>query len=134
MLNGGTFSLLEAISSNRGIITSLRDGARHPTEIAKEFGITRIAVDKRLKRLKELGLVEPKPCVSRNSDRTIIKYELSGACLQLLDSIDNDVCNYYRQKLRDLDILLAKGELDEKDYLASKTRLEEDIRKRQIKN
>jgi hypothetical protein len=74
-------------------------------------------------------LVEPKACVSKNSDRTIIKYKLSGACLQLLDSIDNDVNNYYKHKLRDLDILLATDEIDENDYLEKRQKLEGEIKK-----
>lgn len=121
--------LLEAISSNADVISSLREGAKHPKEMAKEFGISRVAVDKRLKKLKKLGLVEPKPCVSKNSDRTIIKYELSGACLQLLESIDNDVNNYYHQKLRELDVLLATDQILESEYLEQKRKLEEDIKK-----
>ena len=120
---------LEAISSNADIINSLREGSKHPKEMAKEFGISRVAVDKRLKKLKKLGLIEPKPCVSKNSDRTIIKYELSSACLQLLESIDNDVNNYYTQKLRDLDILLATDELNEEEYLEQKRKLERDMKK-----
>jgi predicted transcriptional regulator len=125
----GSVTLLEAISSNADIINSLRDGAKHPKEIAKEFDITRVAVDNRLKKLKKLGLIEPKPCVSKNSDRTIIKYELSGACLQLLSSIGNDVDNYYEQKLRDLDILLATDEINEEDYLEQKRKLQEHKKK-----
>ncbi len=121
--------LLEAISSNTDVISSLREGAKHPKEMAKEFGISRVAVDKRLKKLKKLGLVEPKPCVSKNSDRTIIKYELSGACLQLLDSIDDNVTDFFNQKLRELDILLATGEINEVDYLEHKKRLEDETKK-----
>jgi len=121
--------LLEAISSNADVINSLREGAKHPNEMAREFGISRVAVDRRLKKLKMLGLVEPKPCVSKNSDRTIIKYELTNACLQLLDSIDDDVHNYYNQKLRDLDILLATDEINEKEYLGQKMKLKEDLKR-----
>jgi len=128
-MNRGSMKLLEAISSNADVINSLREGAKHPNEMAREFGITRVAVDKRLKKLKRLGLVEPKPCVSKNSDRTIIKYELSGACLQLLESIDNDVNNYYNQKLRELDILLATDQIREDEYLEHKKKLQEDIKK-----
>jgi predicted transcriptional regulator len=122
--------LLEAISSNADVINSLRDGPKHPKEMAKEFGISRVAVDKRLKKLKKLGLVEPKPSVSKNSDRTIIKYELSSGCLQLLDSIDDNVNDFYDQKLRELDILLATGEINEEDYLDHKERLEAETKKR----
>lgn len=125
----GSVKLLAAISSNDDIINYLRDGAKHPIEMAKKFGISRVAVDKRLKKLKKLGLVEPKPCVSKNSDRTIIKYELSGACLKLLDSIDDNVGNFYEQKLRELDILLATGEIDENEYLSRREKLEEEIKK-----
>jgi predicted ArsR family transcriptional regulator len=121
--------LLEAISKNADVIDSLRDGPKHPKEMAKEFGISRVAVDKRLKKLKKLGLVEPKPCVSKNSDRTIIKYELSGGCLQLLDSIDDNVSDFFNQKLRELDILLATGEINETDYLEHKKRLEDETKK-----
>ncbi len=128
-MNRGSIKLLGVISSNDDIINSLRDRAKHPKEIAKELEISRVAVDKRLKKLKKHGLVEPKACVSKNSDRTIIKYELSGACLQLLDSIDNDVNNYYKQKLRDLDILLATDEIDENDYLEKRQKLEGEIKK-----
>jgi predicted transcriptional regulator len=121
----GSVPLLEAISSNADIISSLRQGPKHPKEIAKEFDITRVAVDNRLKKLKKLGLIDPKPCVSKNSDRTIIKYELSDACLNLLESIDNDVDNYYNQKLRELDILLATDEIREEEYLEQKMKLED---------
>ncbi len=121
--------LLEAISSNADVINSLREGAKHPKEMAKEFGISRVAVDKRLKKLKKLGLVEPKPCVSKNSDRTIIKYELSNGCLQLLDSIDDDVNNFYNQKHRELDILLATDQINETEYLEHKKKLVEDMKK-----
>lgn len=122
--------LLEAISKNADVINSLREGPKHPKEMAKEFGISRVAVDKRLKKLKKLGLVDPKPCVSKNSDRTVIKYSLSSGCQQLLDSIDNDVNDFYSQKLRELDILLATGELNEADYLEHKKRLEAETKKR----
>ena len=122
--------LLEAISSNADVINSLRDGPKHPQEMAKEFGISRVAVDKRLKKLKELGLIEPKPCVSKNSDRTIIKYELSSGCNQLLESIDNNVSDFYNQKLRELDILLATGEMNEADYLEQRKRLEMETKRR----
>jgi predicted transcriptional regulator len=122
--------LLEAISSNADVINSLREGPKHPKEMANEFGISRVAVDKRLKKLKKLGLIEPKPCVSKNSDRTIIKYELSSGCLQLLDSIDNNVNDFYNQKLRELDILLATGEINEADYLEERKRLEAETKKR----
>jgi predicted transcriptional regulator len=129
-MNQGSMKFLEAISSNADIINSLRDGPKHPKEMAKEFGISRVAVDKRLKKLKKLGLIEPKPCVSKNSDRTIIKYELSNGCLQLLDSIDNDVSDFFNQKLRELDILLATGEINEEDYLEHKKKLETETKKK----
>jgi DNA-binding HxlR family transcriptional regulator len=129
-MNRGSMELLEAISSNADVINSLREGAKHPKEMAKEFGISRVAVDKRLKKLKNLGLVEPKPCVSKNSDRTIIKYELTNGCLQLLDSIDDNVNDFYNQKLRELDILLATGEINEEDYLEYKKNLEDETKKK----
>ena len=46
--------LLEAISSNADVIDSLRNGPKHPKEMATEFGISRVAVDKRLKKLDKL--------------------------------------------------------------------------------
>lgn len=121
--------LLEAIISNIDLIHTLWDGAKHPIEIAKEFNITRVAVDKRLKKLKDHGLVDPKPCVSKDSDRPIIKYELSEACVNLLDSIDDDVDDFYRQKLRELDILLVTDEIEEEEYLAQRKKLEGEIKK-----
>ena len=128
-MNRGSVKLLGVISSNDDIISSLRDRAKHPKEIAKELDITRVAVDKRLKKLKKVGLVEPKVCISKNSDRTIIKYVLSSACLQLLDSIDNDVDHYYKQNLRCLDILLATDEIDEDDYLEKRKKLDGEAKK-----
>jgi len=120
---------LEAISSNADVIDSLREGLKHPKEMADEFGISRVAIDKRLKKLKKLGLIEPVPSVSKNSDRTIIKYKLSSACLQLLDSIDNDVNEFYHCNLRELDILLATRRINEVEYLERKMKLEEEIKR-----
>lgn len=121
--------LLEAISSNADLINSLRDGAKHPTEIAKEFEVTRMAIDKRLKKLKKNGLVKPKPCVSTKSDRPILKYELTEACIKLLDSIDNDIDDFYREKLRELDIRLATDNIGEEEYLSQREELEKKIMK-----
>lgn len=129
MMKRGSLDVLEAISTNAELINSLRGGAKHPTELAKEFDITRVAIDKRLKKLKKLGLVDPKPCISKNSDRTIVKYELSDGCTNLLKSIDSDVENFYKQKLRDLDILLANGDINENDYLEKREKLEDHIKK-----
>jgi predicted transcriptional regulator len=123
----GGLELLEAISSNADLILSLRQGSKHPTEIAKEFNVTRVAIDKRLKKLKKLSLVDPKPFVSKNSDRVIIKYELSDACVKLLDSINDDVDDFYREKLRELDILLVTNKIDEEEYLTKRKRLEGEI-------
>jgi predicted ArsR family transcriptional regulator len=128
-MSRGRVNLLEAITSNTDLIHILRQGAKHPTEIAKEFDITRVAVDKRLKKLKKHGLVDPKPCVSKNSDRPIIKYELSEACIKLLDSIDDDVDDFYRQKVRELDILLVTNEIEEEEYLMQREKLDGEIRK-----
>lgn len=125
----GSMKLLEAISSNADLINSLRDGAKHPTEIAKEFDVTRMAIDKRLKKLKKHGLVEPKPCVSTKSDRPILKYELTEACIELLDSIDDDVDDFYRAKLRELDLLLVTNKIAEDEYLIRRKELEGEIRK-----
>ena len=121
--------LLEAISSNADLIDSLRAGLKHPKEMAAEFGISRVAIDRRLKKLKKLGLVEPIPSVSKNSDRTVIKYKLSDACLQLLDSIDNNVNDFYHGKLKELDILLATRKVNENEYLERKMKLEMEIKK-----
>lgn len=126
--------LLEAISSNADVMDSLREGLKHPNEMAKEFGISRVAIDKRLKKLKKLGLVDPVPSVSRNSDRTVIKYRLSSACLQLLDSIDNDVNEFYHCNLRELDILLATRKINEGEYLERKRKLEMEIKKMKGEN
>ena len=121
--------LLEAISSNADLINSLRDGAKHPTEIAKEFNVTRMAIDKRLKRLKKHGLVEPKACVSEKSERPILKYELTEDCIRLLDSIDDDVDDFYREKLRKLDLLLVTDKIGEDEYLTRREELEGEIKK-----
>jgi predicted ArsR family transcriptional regulator len=120
--------LLEAISSNADLIHFLREGPKHPTEIAKEFNVTRMAIDKRLKKLKKHGLVETKPGVSK-SDRPILKYELTEDCIKLLDSIDNDVNDYYQQKLRKLDLLLVTDKIGEDEYLKLRKELEGEIRK-----
>lgn len=129
LMKRGSLDVLEAISTNADLINSLRGGAKHPTELAKEFDISRVAIDRRLKRLKRLGLVDPKPCLSKNSDRTIVKYELSDGCMNLIKSIDNDVEAFYNQKLRDLDILLATRKVDEDHYLEKKEKLENQIKK-----
>lgn len=121
--------LLEAISSNANLIDSLRGGLKHPSEMAKEFGISRVAIDRRLKKLKKLGLVEPIPSVSKNSDRTVIKYKLTSSCLQLLDSIDTDVNDFYHGKLKELDILLATRKVNENEYLERKMKLEMEIKR-----
>jgi predicted ArsR family transcriptional regulator len=121
--------LLEVISTNADLINSLRDGAKHPTEIAKEFEVTRMAIDKRLKKLKKHGLVEPKACVSEKSDRPILKYELTEDCITLLNSIDNDVNDFYKEKLRKLDILLVTNRIKEDEYLIRRATLEGEIKK-----
>jgi DNA-binding MarR family transcriptional regulator len=128
-MNWGSMKLLEAISSNADLIDSLRGDLKHPNEIAKEFGISRVAIDRRLKKLKKLGLVEPIPSVSKNSDRTVIKYKLTSACMQLLDSIDDNVNDFYHGKLKELDILLATRKVNEKEYLERKMKLEMEIKK-----
>jgi predicted ArsR family transcriptional regulator len=121
--------LLEAIYSNADLINSLRAEAKHPTEIAKEFNVTRMAIDKRLKKLKKHGLVEPKPCVSKKSDRPILKYELTEDCIKLLESIDDDVNNFYKEKLRKLDLLVVNNKIGEDEYFSLRKELEEKIRK-----
>jgi predicted ArsR family transcriptional regulator len=121
--------LLEAIASNADLINSLRDGAKHPTEIAKEFNVTRMAIDKRLKKLKKNGLVEPKACVSEKSERPILKYELTEDCIKLLNSIDKDVNVFYREKLRKLDLLLVTNKIEEEEYLIRRKELEGEIKK-----
>ena len=126
-MKGEGIELLKAISSNAEIINSLRDGPKHSTDIAKELNITRVAVDKRFKKLKSLGMIEREPSLSRNSDRTIIMYKLSEACHGLLDSIGNDVGNFYEQKQRELDILLATDKIDEKYYIEQKSKLKNEL-------
>ena len=121
--------LLEVISSNADLINSLRDGAKHPTEIAKEFDVTRMAIDKRLKKLKKNGLVEPKACVSETSDRPILKYELTDDCITLLNSIDNGVNDFYKEKLRKLDLLLVTSKIEEDEYLTRRKELEGEIKR-----
>jgi predicted ArsR family transcriptional regulator len=128
-MSRGSLKLLEVISSNADLINSLREGAKHPTEIAKEFDVTRMAIDKRLKKLKKHGLVEPKACVSEKSDRPILKYELTEDCITLLNSIDNDVNDFYQEKLRKLDLLLVTDKIEEDEYLAKREELEGEIRK-----
>jgi predicted ArsR family transcriptional regulator len=128
-MSRGRLKLLEAISSNADLINSLRDGAKHPTEIAKEFDVTRMAIDKRLKKLKKHGLVEPKACVSETSERPILKYELTEDCITLLNSIDDGVDDFFREKLRKLDLLLVSDKIGEDDYLARRKELEGEIRK-----
>ncbi|UCG70097.1 MAG: HTH domain-containing protein [Thermoplasmata archaeon] len=128
-MNRGSMKLLEAISSNADLIESLKGGLKHPKEMADEFGISRVAIDKRLKKLKKLGLIEPVPSVSKNSDRTVIKYRLSQACLQLLDSIENNINEFYHYNLRELDILLAIRKINESEYLERKMKLELEIKR-----
>ena len=128
-MNRGSMELLEVISSNADLIHSLREGAKHPTEIAREFNVTRIAIDNRLKKLKEYGLVVPKPGVSKKSDRPILKYELTKDCIKLLDLIEGDVDEFYKDKLRKLDSLLVTGKIDEEEYLTRRRELEGKIRK-----
>jgi predicted ArsR family transcriptional regulator len=126
-MSRGSLKLLEVISSNADLINSLRDGAKHPTEIAKEFDVTRMAIDKRLKKLKKNGLVEPKACVSETSDRPILKYELTEDCIKLLNSIDNGVNDFYIEKLRKLDLLLVTNKIGEEEYLIRRKELEGEI-------
>ena len=54
----------------------------------------------------------------------IIKYELSTGCIELLESIESNVVDYYDQKLRELDVLLATRKIKEQEYLEKKEKLE----------
>jgi predicted ArsR family transcriptional regulator len=120
-----TVELLRTLcSKERSRLTALlMKGVRHPADLGSRLGVSRQSVDRHLQYLHRWGIVE-RMVSSPPMGRPRVEYRVTSEALELMDSLDDLVLEYrertlvaYRGKVRDLDVKLASGELDEDSYL-----------------
>ncbi len=101
------------------ILRSLRKEA-HPEELAREFGITRQAVDKHLSILYRYGFVDKR---IREGPRPMVFYRITSDGEEFLhnfeDLVEGHIMNIrkrYKDELFSLDRMLVDGEISEGEY------------------
>ena len=109
------------------ILESLME-EKHPEELAREFGITRQAVDKHLFLLYQYGLVDKRV---KAGTRPMVFYQITAEGEELLQSFENiaeghfvSVKKRYKEELFTLDRMLVNGELTEGEYKRRKNALD----------
>ncbi len=93
---------------------------KHPEELAREFGITRQAIDKHLTLLHHYGLVDKR---IKEGARPMVFYRITSEGEELLHNFENlaeehfiSVRKRYKDELLTLDRMLVEGELNEGEY------------------
>ena len=109
------------------LLESLRD-ERHPEEMAREFGITRQAVDKHLSILYRFGLVDKRV---KEGARLMVFYQITSEGEEFLQGFETlseghfvGLRKRYKEELINLDRMLVNGEMDEGEYRRRKRALE----------
>ncbi len=116
------------ITATRLRILRMLRREKHPEEIAEELKITRQAVDKHLKILYDLGMVERK---IKYGKRIQVYYEISEAGGEFLMNFEEIVNNYIlsvrkseREEIMKIDNMLVNGEINEREYLKRRKDIE----------
>ncbi len=101
------------------LLDSLRD-ERHPEDLAREFKITRQAIDKHLSILYRYGLVDKR---IKEGIRPMVFYRITSEGEEFLQNFENmaeghfiSVRKRYKDELLTLDRMLVDGELNEGEY------------------
>jgi predicted ArsR family transcriptional regulator len=124
-VNEETAELLRTLCSKERsrLIALLMKGVRHPTDMGGRLGVSRQSVDRHLQLLHRWGIVE-RVVASPPVGRPRVEYRVTSEALDLMDSLDELVLEYrqrvletYRARVRDLDVRLVAGDLDEEMYL-----------------
>jgi len=102
---------------------------KHPEELAREFKITRQAVDKHLSLLYSYGLVDKR---IKAETRPMVFYQITSEGEEFLQNFENiaeghfvSVRKRYKEELFTLDRMLVSGELTEREYKRMKNALNE---------
>jgi len=101
------------------ILKSLR-GERHPEDLAREFNITRQAVDKHLNLLYRFGLVDKR---IKEGARPMVFYRITPEGEELLQGFEDlaqghilNLRKRYKDEIFALDRMLVEGDISEKEY------------------
>lgn len=122
-----------ASQSCNEVLECLRDGMDHPDDIAKKLGVVRQSVDFHLLKLSAFGIVE-RVAVSSVNARPKIVYKMTPHGRALIDSLDKMIERHYveiERKFedfqRELDVMLAKGQISEEVYNEKTKRLKKEM-------
>lgn len=117
-------------SASKKTLVALLSSPRSPDSLASDLGMTRQAVDKHLKDLLYYGLVEKIWVTSGKRPR--VEFKLSTLGNYFYRSIDDFLSNFRKTgredlvaRLKVLDVMLIKGEVDQNRY----TEMKEDMEK-----
>ncbi len=101
------------------ILDTLRN-ERHPEDLAREFGITRQAVDKHLTLLYRFGLVDKR---IKEGARPMVFYRITPEGEDFLQSFEDmarghilNLRKRYKDELFTLDRMLVNGDITEREY------------------
>ncbi|MFH0816191.1 MAG: hypothetical protein V1934_05190 [Methanobacteriota archaeon] len=126
------FAILSVMASKsrNDVLECLNAGYTHPSEIAKKLKLTRQAVDKALRALYDLGILD-RSAVFPPEGRPKILYTINRAGRNLIRALEDASQNYIddldgrlREELAALDAALAEGRMGEEVYLRKRGEIE----------
>ena len=128
-----TFAILSVIGSKarNDVIECLNAGYTHPSEIAEKLKVTRQAVDKTIRGLYDLGILD-RSAVFPPEGRPKIIYTINRAGRNLIRALEDagenfgkDLDERLKEELGALDAALAEGRMGEDVYLRKRREAEE---------
>jgi DNA-binding MarR family transcriptional regulator len=128
-----TFAILSVIGSRskNDVLECLNAGYTHPGEIAMRLKVTRQAVDKAIKDLYGLGMLD-RSAVFPPEGRPKILYTINRAGRNLIRALEDagenfgkDLDERAKEELGGLDAALAEGRMGEEVYVRKRRAIEE---------